>query len=134
MTMGEKIRRLRKEKGMTQEELGNEVGIQKAAINKYETGIVVNLKRGRLERIAKVLGVNPVWLMDDDADWPPVKSVRAMMMSGVDQLEDNDFKKMFKESNEAKELGELYLSLSPTNRAAVRKYAAFLKDQEEEND
>lgn len=134
MTMGEKIRRLRKEKGMTQEELGNEVGIQKAAINKYETGIVVNLKRGRLERIAKVLGVNPVWLMDDDADWPPVKSVRAMMMSGVDHLEDNDFKKMIKESNEAKELGELYLSLSPTNRAAVRKYAAFLKDQEEEND
>jgi transcriptional regulator with XRE-family HTH domain len=134
MTMGEKIRRLRKEKGMTQEELGNEVGIQKAAINKYETGIVVNLKRGRLERIAKVLGVNPVWLMDDDADWPPVKSVRAMMMSGVDHLEDSDFKKMVKESNEAKELGELYLSLSPTNRAAVRKYAAFLKDQEEEND
>ena len=134
MTMGEKIRRLRKEKGMTQEELGNEVGIQKAAINKYETGIVVNLKRGRLERIAKVLGVNPVWLMDDDADWPPVKSVRAMMMSGVDHLEDSDFKKMVKESNEAKELGELYLSLSPTNRAAVRKYAAFLKDKEEEND
>ena len=134
MTMGEKIRRLRKEKGMTQEDLGNEVGIQKAAINKYETGIVVNLKRGRLERIAKVLGVNPVWLMDDDADWPPVKSVRAMMMSGVDHLEDSDFKKMVKESNEAKELGELYLSLSPTNRAAVRKYAAFLKDQEEEND
>ena len=94
MTMGEKIRRLRKEKGMTQEDLGNEVGIQKAAINKYETGIVVNLKRGRLERIAKVLGVNPVWLMDDDADWPPVKSVRAMMMSGVDHLEDSDFKKM----------------------------------------
>lgn len=129
MTTGEKIRRLRKEKGLTQEELGNEVGLQKAAINKYETGIVVNIKRARLDRIAKALGVNPVWLMDDNSGWPPVESVQAIIRKGLDSLE-GDSGKMLRDHMEAKEISELYMSLSPANRAAARKYMAFLKDQE----
>ena len=44
MTIGQRIRRLRLEHGLSQEELGAKVGLQKAAINKYETGTVVNLK------------------------------------------------------------------------------------------
>lgn len=36
MTTGEKIKMLRVKKGMSQEELGKKVGVQKAAINKYE--------------------------------------------------------------------------------------------------
>ena len=133
MTMGEKILRLRKEKGMTQEELGNEVGTQKAAINKYETGIVVNIKRSRIERLANALGVSPVWLMDDNSEWPPVKSVKAAIIDGAKNADEN-LKKMMEDSLNAKELADLYLTLSPANKAAVRKYAAFLKDQEEEND
>lgn len=35
-TMGDRIRRLRLSKGLTQEELGKRVGLQRAAINKYE--------------------------------------------------------------------------------------------------
>ena len=44
MTIGEKIKQARLAKGYTQEELGNLVGVKKAAINKYESGIVQNLK------------------------------------------------------------------------------------------
>jgi transcriptional regulator with XRE-family HTH domain len=74
MTIGEKIKKLRKEKHLTQEELGEMIGVQKAAINKYETGIVVNLKREVIAKLAKAFDVNPVWLMDEDDDWPPVPS------------------------------------------------------------
>lgn len=74
MTVGEKIKKLRKEKHLTQEELGEMIGVQKAAINKYETGIVVNLKREIIAKLAKAFDVNPVWLMDEDDDWPPVPS------------------------------------------------------------
>ena len=45
MTTGERIRQLRIDHQMTQEELGAKVGVQKAAIYKYENGLVVNLKR-----------------------------------------------------------------------------------------
>lgn len=72
MIIGEKIKRLRKEKGWTQEQLGELVGVKKAAINKYEVGNVKNLKRSTIAGLAKAFGVSPVWLMDDDADWPPV--------------------------------------------------------------
>lgn len=71
MTIGEKIKRLRTEAGMTQEELGKAIGVQKAAINKYETGRVANMKRSTIAELAKTFGVNPVWLMADDRDWPP---------------------------------------------------------------
>ena len=48
---------------MTQEELGARVGVQKAAIYKYENGLVVNLKRSILEKLAIVLDTTPTYLM-----------------------------------------------------------------------
>ena len=35
MDMGERIKKLRLEKGLTQEELGKIIGVQKSAIRKY---------------------------------------------------------------------------------------------------
>lgn len=68
MTTGQKIKELRKMHRMTQEDLGRIVGLQKAAINKYETGIVVNIKQSTLAAIAHVFGVSPSYLLDDDLD------------------------------------------------------------------
>lgn len=66
MDTGEKIRLLRKAKGLTQEELGSLIGVQKAAINKYETGQVINLKRTTISNLAKALGCSPAYLVDDE--------------------------------------------------------------------
>ncbi len=55
MEIGQKIRQARLEKNMTQEELGNIVGLQKSAIAKYESGRVVNIKRSTLQKLAKAL-------------------------------------------------------------------------------
>ena len=65
MTIGEKIKAIRKQRGLTQEELGEMIGVKKAAINKYETGVVVNLKKTTIQDIAAALRVSPVWLMDE---------------------------------------------------------------------
>ena len=96
MTIGDKIKQLRKERGMTQEELGNLIGVQKAAINKYETGIVVNLKKEIIAKLAKALDVNPVWLMDDEDDWPPVPSTKTLIARAF--LEDQQAKMLGEES------------------------------------
>lgn len=59
MEIGRKIKNARLKRGMTQQELGELVGVQKSAIAKYESGRVVNIKRGTLQKIAKVLGLRP---------------------------------------------------------------------------
>lgn len=61
--IGVRIRNRRKDIGMTQEELGKAVGVTKATINKYETGIVINMKRPTVEKIAVALNVPPGYLM-----------------------------------------------------------------------
>lgn len=63
MTTGERIKRLRKEHHLTQEELGTHIGVQKAAIQKYEKGTVKNIKRDSLIKLAKVLDTTPEYLL-----------------------------------------------------------------------
>ena len=57
--IGQKIRKARLERGMTQQELGAIVGVQKSAIAKYENGKVVNIKRSTLQKIASALDIRP---------------------------------------------------------------------------
>ena len=68
LTTGERIKELRLARGWTQEDLGSMIGVKKAAINKYETGIVVNLKRSTLSALARVFGVSPVYFLGSDGD------------------------------------------------------------------
>ena len=88
MTTGERIRQLRIEKDMTQEMLGEKIGVKKAAIYKYENGLVVNFKRDIIEKLANVLEVSPSYLMglDDIKDVPqgfqPVPSMKKIPRVG----------------------------------------------------
>ena len=63
MTTGEIIRTLRISKGLSQEDLGKMVGVQRAAINKYEKGLVVNLKRSMIDKLATALDVSPTVIL-----------------------------------------------------------------------
>ncbi len=65
MNTSEKIRQLRIAKGLSQEALGELVGVKKAAINKYETGRVVNIKKSMLVKLADAFDVLPADLLDD---------------------------------------------------------------------
>ena len=92
MTTGERIRQLRIGHQMTQEELGAKVGVQKAAIYKYENGLVVNLKRSTLEKLAIVLETTPTYLMGME-DSEPHRTVlseltpqQSALLSSFDQL------------------------------------------------
>lgn len=68
MKTSEKIKMLRKDKGLSQTELGNMIGVQKSAISKYEKGIVVNIKKDTLDKLAEALEVSPAELLDDVAE------------------------------------------------------------------
>ncbi len=60
---GKRIKKKRLDKGMTQKDLGERIGVTAATINKYETGITPNLTRSRLQAIAKILDVSEVYLL-----------------------------------------------------------------------
>jgi transcriptional regulator with XRE-family HTH domain len=68
MTLGEKIRKRRIELNMTMDDLGNAIGVQRSAINKYEKGIITDLKRSTLQALANALGVSPLYLLEEDED------------------------------------------------------------------
>lgn len=63
MNMGERLKELRLQKGVTQEEVGKVINVAKATIMKYEKGLVENLKRSSIEKLAKYFNVTPSYLM-----------------------------------------------------------------------
>ena len=67
-TMGERIKQCRLEKDLTMEELAEKVDVKKSAVNKWEKGLVQNLKRSTILKLAKLFEVSPNWLMG----WEPV--------------------------------------------------------------
>lgn len=68
--IGERIKTLRMSLGMTQEELGKKVGVQRAAINKYEKGVVSNIKIDTQIKLAEALQIEPAILFYDE-DFAP---------------------------------------------------------------
>ena len=63
MKLGERIRFLREEVGMTQTALADAAGTTKQSIYKYETGIVTNIPSDKVEAIAVALQTTPAYLM-----------------------------------------------------------------------
>lgn len=68
MTIGERLKRLRTEKGLTQEEVGNILGITKAAVQKYENGTITNFKSDTIRKLCQLYGIAPVYFIFDDVE------------------------------------------------------------------
>lgn len=87
MTTGEKIRQRRLELGMTMEDLGKAIGVQRSAINKYEKGLV-DIKSSTLSLIAHALDIPVSALLDDleePPDQPQTKEAK-LLARGVDKM------------------------------------------------
>ena len=68
MTVGEKIKSLRKQLGLTQTELGEKLGVQKNAVSKWETGRVDDIPGSKIRSMAALFGVSPSYLIDDEEE------------------------------------------------------------------
>ena len=110
MCMGQKIKDARIAKGLTQQELGTIVGVQKSAIAKYENGRVVNIKRSTLQKIASALNIRPSELIFE-------KSPELTADFHVQILTDFELMDALKD----------YYQLSPENQKMVRDLISNLK-------
>ncbi len=68
MTLGEKIKKLRIQTGLSQEQLANMLNTTKQAIYKYENGIVTNIPLDKIELLSSILGTTPSYLMGWEED------------------------------------------------------------------
>ena len=58
-----RIRQARRETGKTLQEIATAIGVTKSTVQRYEQGRIENVKQPVLEAMARVLEVNPEWLM-----------------------------------------------------------------------
>lgn len=108
MDIGDKIKQLREQKGMTLEELGNKVGVGKSTVRKWETGMIANMRRDKIKKVADALDTSPEFLMGWDIETPKVI---------IEQKPQGDREEALQE--QAKRLYEYYKNASPEIRKAV---------------
>lgn len=68
MTIGERLKRLRIEKGLTQEEVGKIIGVTKGAIQKYENGHITNFRADTIKQLCILFGIAPVYFIFEDVE------------------------------------------------------------------
>ena len=111
---GIKIKELRVISGMSQEELGKRVGVQRAAINKYEKGTVTNIPIATIEKIARVFDVSPTYIVGWNSNNDNPLSAEVKVLQGV---------KTFYGA-ESVELLEDFTNLTTVGKKRVQQYVA----------
>lgn len=86
MTFGEKLQKLRKEKGWTQEQLAAQISISRQALSKWELGTAIP-DTENVVQLSKLFQVSTDYLLNDeyesDNDLPKVKEVKS---NGLHQI------------------------------------------------
>lgn len=130
MTIGENIRRIRKERGLTLKQLGEAVGVSEAYIRAYESGRR-NPKQQSLEAIATALCVNVEALTG--ADFDGVKAMHRLFQV-FRQYSGELFEYKDKEGNQQIGVSFGSLALMSSWYERYEKYQKELKDIEKIKD
>lgn len=81
MDIGERIKMLRTQQGLTLEEVGTRVGVGKSTVRKWESGQIANMRRDKIALLAKALNVTPTYLMGwKEEDAPDQRPLPAGLM------------------------------------------------------
>lgn len=124
MELGEKIKKLRKEKKMTLEQLGEKVGVGKSTVRKWENGMISNMRRDKIAKLANALDTTPAWLMgwEDDEVTSDIKK-----NDTLNEMADEIHITILKH-----ELGNVKFTDDEIQK--IVEYAKFLLSQRKENE
>ena len=75
MTFAEKLVRLRKREGMSQEALAERLGVSRQAVSRWEQGTALP-DAAKLLPCARLFGVDVEWLLDDTRNWEDQNGTR----------------------------------------------------------
>lgn len=69
--LSRKIRDLRAQHSLTLEQVAQQVGVGRSTIRKWETGMIENMRRDKIAKLAAALHTTPSYLMGwEDSDTP----------------------------------------------------------------
>ncbi len=69
--LSRKIRELRALRGLTLEQVAQEVGVGRSTVRKWEIGLIENMRRDKIAKLAAALHTTPAYLMGwEEADTP----------------------------------------------------------------
>jgi len=74
MTKGERIKKLRKDKKLTLDDLAEQLNTTRQTIFKYESDIITNIPSDKIEMMAKIFNVSPAYIMGWEESEKPVDS------------------------------------------------------------
>ena len=86
MTVGDRIRKVRQEQDVTQQELADYIGVSKQAVYKYENNIVTNIPTDKVDAIAKRLRVSPAYLIGLEEQPAPAASREPTVAPGFEPM------------------------------------------------
>ena len=129
MTVGERMKEIRKRLGMSQVAFADKINVSKQTLYKYENNIITNIPSDKIEAAAELGNVSPAYLMGWEMDDGDIGN--AFM---ADSLEDEiDSMKSFSPSE--KNHFKAYINLLEINRKKVDNYTKqLLSIQQMEND
>lgn len=113
ITPGTRIKELRTLSGMSQEELGKRIGVQRAAINKYEKGTVENIPIKTIEKIASIFDVSPNYIVGWNGGESNPLSAEVKIIQGVQRFY----------GKESVELLETFTNLNSKGKKKLLQYA-----------
>lgn len=122
MDVGKKIKDARLKKGWTQTQLGDNVGVTKSAVMKWEKGIVENIKRSMILKLSYTLDISPLDVLGIEV--PPIKQ-----LSVSDLLSENE-KKLLDDFNKLNPVGQEKAAETVHDLTEISRYRSDSKTEE----
>lgn len=122
MTIGERIKVLRKEKNLSMEDFGSVIGMGKSAVSRIENGVNGTTDQ-TIRSICREFGVNEQWLRTGEGEM--LEQTRASVLDRLSTEYDL--------SREQRSVIEAFLDLDPQERDVILKYVHNVFDRSAES-
>lgn len=109
METNEIIKYHRKRLDLTQQDLGNKLGVRRAAVQKWESGATENIKRSTLEELAKIFNITAAELLgfDEEKNYTTI-DIYGRVVAGTPEEAFQDWEGRIEISEDLAKRGEYY--------------------------